>query len=101
MKPCRKCGTPYPLAHYPTYPSGTPKPYCRPCIALYQKEQRAKSFARPDYMPSYTEMRHPDPAFMEANVQNLIKKYADEQAKLAHLPFKPEAWLADQILKGI
>ena len=53
-------------------------------------------------MPSYTEMRHPDPAFMEANVQNLIKKYADERAKLkeARLGFVPTAGTCDLILKN-
>lgn len=78
MKPCRKCGKEYPLNHYPTYPSGTHMPYCRPCISLYQKQQRAKSFARPEYVPNYTEMRHPNPMVMEGNVQKAMKRVHDE-----------------------
>ena len=101
MKPCRKCGKEYPLSHYPTYPSGTPKPYCRPCIALYQKKQRVRGKAQPDYAPDCTQMRHPNQLVMEGNVQKHMKKVYEEEQKLAHLPFEPEAGLADQILKGI
>jgi hypothetical protein len=48
-------------------------------------------------------MRHPNAMVMEGNVQKMMKKYAENEAKInnAHLPFEPQAGLCDQIIKGM
>ena len=102
MKSCGKCGIDHPLSEYGLYPSGTVKPYCRACVAQYQREHRKARKKQPDYAPDCTEMRHPDDMVHEGNVLKAMKKVADEEAKIkqAHLKFIPEAGLCDMILKG-
>jgi hypothetical protein len=100
------CGKVLPLTDFHIRPNGKPIGRCKVCNNLYQREYRKKG--RKEYVcshhnTSYTEMRHPDPMVMEANVQGLIKKYADEERKIeqAGLGFIPKAGVCDEILKGI
>jgi hypothetical protein len=102
---CRKCKRDRPLSEYRKYPSGTVKPYCKRCYADYQIQWKKKKNIKrnPDYDPDHTQMRHPNAMVMEGNVQKMMKKYAENEAKInnAHLPFEPQAGLCDQIIKGM
>jgi hypothetical protein len=82
MKQCRKCGKDSPLSEYRRYISGTVKPYCPACVAIYQKAHRKPANKAPDYTPDCTQMRHPDPLVMEGYVQKMMKKYADAEVIL-------------------
>ena len=105
MNPCRGCGKDEPEVQFRSYPSGTRMPDCTVCGAAYQRRWRKKKDikSRPDYAPECTQMRHPEPAFMEARVKEKIKEYADNTAKIkqAGLGVKAEAGACDRILKGM
>jgi hypothetical protein len=103
MEFCTKCEEPKEISDFYTAPSGKMVRPCKKCKVEWLKEYRKKNptlTIKTEYSVSYTEMRHPDPAFMEANVQELIKKYADNEAMIeqAGLGFEPTAGVCDIIL---
>jgi hypothetical protein len=105
MKQCTRCKEVKPISEFYLKKNGKPISMCKPCKSIYAKEWSEKNIGnniKTEYSVSYTEMRHPNPMVMEGNVQKMMKKYHDEELKIAeaHLPFEAEAGLCDIILKG-
>jgi hypothetical protein len=102
MKRCSQCKEEKPLSEYGLYPNGNPLAHCKTCHNAMSDASRAKNVPKSRVDPCYTEMRHPDPAFMEANVVKLIKIYADNETKIkqAGLGFEPNAGTCDLILRN-
>jgi hypothetical protein len=104
MNPCRKCGKSEPEVKFGSYPSGTRKPDCNVCVAIYQRAWQKDGGAvnpQPDYVPDCMGVRHPDEAVMALNVWFMTKEYEDRERKIeqAHLGFVPNAGLCDLILE--
>jgi hypothetical protein len=104
MKTCSKCNEAKPLSEYYTKKNGKPIAMCKACkreaLNAWRRRQPSRSVISL-YTPNYTQMRHPDAMVMEGNVQKMMKKYAENEAKIdkAHLGFIPEAGLCDIIIE--
>jgi hypothetical protein len=106
MKVCTKCKTNKSLSDYGLYVSGTVKAKCKACAALYAKERRQAYVngdvkKQPNYVPDCTQMRHPDPLFMKAQVKKMARFYRKQKAKLkqAGLGVRSPAGVCDMVLE--
>ena len=94
------CQQEKPLSEFGLYPNGKPLAHCKSCHNEASNASRAKRKMNSRIEPDYTEVRHPDPAVMESNVEKMAKFYAEQEAKIkkANLKFTPEAGLCDILL---
>lgn len=101
MKTCSKCKEDLPLSAFGLYPNRNPKAHCKVCHNKYARKGYHRRKRQPKTDPDYRQMRHPDPAVMEANVQKMVARYADNKARLkrANLDFMSGAVACDLVLR--
>ena len=99
MELCKQCEMLRPLSEYGFYPSGTRRCTCNPCRnANSRKSKLRKKMGLIER--SYTAVRHPNEAEMEADVKERVRSYQKKLKALEKAGISPDsmAGKCDEIL---